>query len=332
MNYVVAASSVLIGAVDSHTLRREEASFFGRTPVSGFTLFGRNIPEDYTKTAELSVALQKLRPAGQPPLAICVDQEGGRVARLRGEFPGHGPPLGLLDGAVDQTSLGDLQKIGARVGTALSAVGFNVNFAPVLDILGTEVSDAIGDRAFGTEPATVTARAAAWLTGLQLAGVNGCLKHFPGQGRAEVDTHIGEAVVDLAQDDLESWDLAPFKDLIPITPLVMIAHCIYPALDQVRASQSPSIIRGLLRQTLGFKGVVVSDDLNMGALPQDNASWREALCDCLVAGCDMLLVCQHLDRQQMAVEALSTKAASSKAFAVALTAAAERVLQFRKTL
>jgi beta-N-acetylhexosaminidase len=214
----------------------------------------------------------------------------------------------------------------------LREVGINVDFAPVLDVLTEPTNLAIGDRCFGTTPEQATPRADAFMSGLHSERVMGCLKHFPGQGDARVDTHLGTAVIDVSLQTLVMRELVPFKALASKCPMVMVAHAIYPVLDDYEASRSTIIIMDWLRARLGFEGVVVSDDMNMGALPQEIADWKEALIDAVAAGCDALLVCRHLDRCYAALDALRAEARKSPAFSTRLEDAARRVTGMRRAL
>ncbi|MEY4630447.1 MAG: hypothetical protein RIQ81_567 [Pseudomonadota bacterium] len=331
-----AASAVIAGAFESTTLSSDEAAFFSSEATAGVTLFRRNIPQDqtcYSATVAMLNKLQALRPAGDPPLLIAIDQEGGRVARMpRAFFPDLGPAQRIGQGQADPSALAVLEAYGMEVGNALRKAAINVNFAPVLDILTEPTNTAIGDRVFGTDPESVCRRAGAYLEGLQSTGVLGCLKHFPGQGDAKVDTHLGSAVIDLPRGLLDKREFIPFRGMVHRVQMVMISHCIYPQLSRKEASRSPEIIGELLRQEMGFEGVVVSDDMTMGAIPQDEKAWQQALIESILAGADLLLICRHVERCRMAISALRSEAARSPAFKVALEAAAGRVLAMRTRL
>lgn len=328
-----AAAAVLVCGVEGTTLTQAEREFFQRVSPSGVTLFAWNVPEPQDRIADLIRSLQALRPSGSPPLVIAIDQEGGRVARLKAPpFPYHGPAMRLADGRDDGAALEVIHDLAQQVGTCLRELGFNVDFAPVVDILTEPSNTAIGDRAFGTDVEPVCRRAGAYLQGLHAAGVKACLKHFPGQGDARVDTHAGRALVDLPVKLLNDRELVPFRALLSQAEMVMISHCVYPQLAREEASRSPRIMGGLLRGEMGFKGLIVSDDMNMGAMPQDIQAWKDALVEAVAAGADMLLVCRYLDKFQLAHEALVKAAAKSRAFDTRLTDAAARVLRFRSGL
>jgi len=328
-----AASAVVVAAVEGLSLTPEEARFFKDESPAGVTLFRRNIPqENYKDVGKLNQTLQGLRQVGEPPLMIAIDQEGGRVSRIAAPFPNLGPAMNIRETQTDPESLQVLRNYGRDVGRELRQIGINVNFAPVLDVLSEPANLAIGDRCFGTEPDQVTVRAGAFLEGLQLEKVAGCLKHFPGQGDARVDTHLGTAVIDVSLQTLLTRELVPFKALVSQCPMVMISHSIFPVLSEREASRSTTIIMDWLRGRLGFDGVVVSDDMNMGALPQEIQEWKHALVEAVAAGCDVLLVCRHLDRCYAALEALRLEARRSPAFSIRLDEAASRVTALRKGL
>lgn len=302
-------------------------------------MFGRNIPTPYVGVQQLITELQSLRRPGLPPMIVAIDQEGGRVARIKPGhaggfpiFPEQGPAMTLAGGLHDSAALLTVERFGRELGDGLLRLGINVDFAPCCDVLTRAENHAIGDRAFGTTPAVAAVRAHAFLRGLQSAGILGCLKHFPGQGHAGVDTHAETAVIDLSLAELEVRELLPFRQMLPEATMVMVAHCIYPQLASEEASRSPWIIGQLLRKQLGFTGVVVSDDMNMGAIPQDGHDWEEALISAIAAGADMLLVCRHLERFVRAHIALTREAMRSRAFATRLEDAAARVTGLRGKL
>ncbi len=326
-----AASAVLIAAVEGLELTPDEERFFRVESPAGVTLFRRNIPQDnYPQVGHLNQSLQNLRRTDAPPMVIAIDQEGGRVSRIPAPFPNLGPAMTIAGGRTDSSALKILQQYGQDVGRELRQIGINVDFAPVLDILTEPTNTAIGDRCFGVTADQVTVRAEAFLAGLQSEKVLGCLKHFPGQGNACVDTHHTTAMIDASLQTLITRELAPFRALVQKCPLVMISHSIFPALCDTEASRSRIIIMDWLRLRLGFDGVVVSDDMNMGALPQEMIAWQAALIDAVAAGCDALLVCRGLDRCYAALDALRGEAKRSPAFSARLDDAAKRVTKIRR--
>ncbi len=326
------AASLLVCAVEGTSLTAAEERFYRRLPVSGVTLFTRNMPLPQADLAALTATLQRLRPVGDPPLLIAIDQEGGRVARLKEPFPNHGPALALAGGGDDPAALEQVREIAADMGRRLRALGINANFAPCCDVLTEPSNTAIGDRAFATSAQAASKRAGAFLAGLLASGVEGCLKHFPGQGAARSDTHLGGAVIDRSLAELMVTELVPFQALLGQASMVMISHCIYPQLAPEEASRSAWVMSDLLRDQLGFAGVVVSDDMNMGAIPQAESQWQEAIVQAVVAGADLLLVCRHLERYEWAYAALTKEAARSSAFKRRLEQAAGRIFTLRRQL
>jgi len=328
-----AAASVLVCAVEGTALSDAEKFFFKSVAPSGVTLFARNISANYHKTKNLIEDLQSSRPQGEPPLVIAIDQESGRVCRIKDQsFPDAGPAMQLGGGGISDDALSTISAYAVSVGKALLDLGINVNFAPVLDILTEPANTAIGDRAFGTDVDPVCRRAGAFLRGLQSSGVLGCLKHFPGQGDAHVDTHVGKALVDLPLKTLYDRELVPFRALLDHASMVMISHCIYPQLAHEEASRSPKVIGGLLRGEMGFDGVVVSDDMNMGALPQDRGPWLQSIVEAVAAGIDMVLICRDIEKCQAAYDALTAAAVKSATFDRRLRDAAARVISMRGRL
>ena len=324
------AASVITGSLEGKQLTRDEAKFLEDNSPAGLTLFGRNIDQenhlqvlDLCKNIQTSSSLRRL---------IMIDQEGGRVARLKGQFPNLGSSLTVEGGSDAPDALTRIEAYGKQVGVALRELGINVNFAPVLDILTEPTNTAIGDRVWGLEPLSVLNRSRAWLSGLQSEGILGCIKHFPGQGDAKLDTHLSEAVIDLPKTTMEERELAPFRGLLGSSPMVMISHCIYPAYDHRPASLSKVIMTELLRNQMGFKGVIVSDDMTMGAIPADEKSWGEAIVTALAHGADLILVCQKLELWRLGIQYVAEEAKKSKAFYEILTSASARVSRMRERL
>ncbi len=284
------ASSLIVGAIEGTQISADEAQFFRKHPLGGLTIFTRNFPESWLTVADMlrsfrelvnTSALEKL-----PPV-IAIDQEGGRVRRFKEPFPNWGPAMRL---GLDQDKVSSeifLANSALCLGYALRGFGINVNFAPVLDIDTEPTNTAIGDRCFGQDPVTVIKRAGIFMRSMQQSGVQGCLKHFPGQGDAKVDTHLGQANIPLSMSALEQRELVPFKALLPECFMVMMSHVIYPEVDSRPASLSPVWMQDVLREKWNFRGVLVSDDFNMEAIDQDEDQWGEAVVQAVAAGTDI---------------------------------------------
>jgi beta-N-acetylhexosaminidase len=285
---------------------------------AGLILFSRNL-ESAGQTIDLTERLKALLPG--PPL-LALDQEGGRVSRLQ-PFIGPTPPAAALARAGATTA----REFGAGTGRALHALGFNIDFAPVVDLCGPEATNGIGDRSFGTDPHRVAELAGSFLEGLQAAGVAGCLKHFPGLGRTAVDSHLELPLASASLQQLEQEDLLPYRLLGPKAAAVMVGHAHYPALNPeelLPASCSREIVSGLLRAGLGYEGLVVSDDLEMGAVAELDREGAAAL-RALTSGCDLLLYCSDLERAEIAAGAIARAAAEEPAVARRLREAAGAV-------
>jgi beta-N-acetylhexosaminidase len=270
--------------------------------VGGVILFARNVdgPE---QLAELVRELQSLaRDAGHDlPLLVAVDQEGGRVQRLRAPWTLWPPLRALGRGGSEEVA----RQVGAALAAELSSCGIRLDFAPVVDVDTNPANPVIGDRSFGDDPERVGRLGAAMIRGLQEGGVAACAKHFPGHGDTGVDSHLELPVVDHSLSRLRDVELRPFRAAVEAeVATIMTAHVLVRDLDPgVPATLSARIIGELLRGELKFPGVVVADDLEMGAIakawPAGDAAVRAAR-----AGCDLLPVCKAPDAQAAAVEGL----------------------------
>jgi beta-N-acetylhexosaminidase len=265
-------------------------------------LFARNVasPE---QVAELVRELQSVaRAAGQElPLLVAVDQEGGRVARMRAPWT-EWPPLRAVG---RQGSEDTSRKMGEALADELHACGIRLDFAPVVDVDTNPKNPVIGDRSFGADPDLVGRLGAAMIRGLQERGVAACAKHFPGHGDTDVDSHFELPTVDHSRSRLDDVELPPFKKAIAAgVASIMSAHVVVRELDDsVPATLSPRIIDGLLRRELKYDGVIVSDDLEMKAVAKNWGPGPSAVL-AAKAGCDLLTVCATHDMQVDALEAL----------------------------
>lgn len=282
----------LVVGFDGTAIPPELERLVARGAVAGVVIFARNL-ESTAQWFELQRSIVALFPDLAP--IIAVDQEGGLVQRLKApripEFPTI-PPMGDLGHLLTPN---DFEWLGTRMGEQLLALGFNTNFAPVLDIHSRPENPIIGKRAFGNAVEPATTRALAFWRGLEASGVRGCGKHFPGHGDTTRDSHIELPIVPRPRAELEALELQPFRAaLAGPGKMLMTAHVLYPALDpEWPATLSPAIINGLLRRQLGWDGLVISDDLDMGALagigdPSILARQLDA------AGVDLALVCRDL--------------------------------------
>ncbi len=266
----------------------EEQHFFETENPYGFILFRRNIenpPQVRALVAELRDAV------GRPDAPISIDQEGGRVARLG---PPHWPKLppartiGILAETDLKAGLAAARASGRVIGAMLADLNIDVACAPVADLLLPETHDVIGDRAFAADALLVAQLARTMADGLRDAGVTAIVKHIPGHGRAQADSHLSLPRIATPRAELAETDFAAFRALDDL-PWAMVAHCIYTDIDpDLPASISPRLIADTIRQEIGFKGILIADDIGMKALEGTLADNAAAT---LAAGCDLTLHC-----------------------------------------
>jgi beta-N-acetylhexosaminidase len=282
------STRAFITGVSGLELTADERAFLRAERPWGFILFKRNIETP----AQVSALVRELRESlGAPDAPVLIDQEGGRVARLR---PPHWPvyPPGAVFG-----TLYDLDRklglIAARLSARLIAadltdLGISVDCLPLADVPVPGADAVIGNRAYGTEPEKVAAIARAVTDGLEQGGILPVLKHIPGHGRATADTHVRLPLVDTSQAELERTDFAAFRPLADL-PMAMTAHVVFSALDPAQpATTSATMIEQVIRGVIGFQGLLMSDDVSMNALAGSIAQRTQAI---VTAGCDMVLHC-----------------------------------------
>jgi beta-N-acetylhexosaminidase len=286
-----------IYGLEGAALKDDERDFFRDSEPAGYILFRRNC-ENPEQLLRLTDALRSL--AGRDDVPILIDQEGGRVARMRPpEWPAFptAEKFDLLYRVAPSSAIEAVRSNARALALMLKSVGVNVNALPLLDVRQEGATDIIGDRALGSEPMQVAALGRAVLDGMASAGVVGIVKHMPGHGRALVDSHKELPVVTATAEELES-DLEPFERLSS-APMGMTAHVVYTAWDPDRpASLSPTVIQSIIRERIGFDGWLMSDDLGMEALQGDFASRASGV---VAAGCDVALHCSGKMDEMMAV-------------------------------
>lgn len=266
----------LIFGCSTTTLTAEEKSFFAKHQPFGFIIFARNIENP----AQLKSLITELKNSVEHEPEILVDQEGGRVQRLTTpHWPKH--PATATYTTTEAAFAGAKQ-----IALELAEVGFTVNCAPMLDVRAPEAHDIIGDRAFSTDPQIVATLGKAFAEGLVAGGIKPVIKHIPGHGRATCDSHHDLPRVCASREQLEI-DFAPFKALAD-APYAMTAHIIYEAIDAQNCATQSSAVIDLIRNEIGFKGLIMTDDLSMKAL---EGSFAERTEKSLAAGCDLILHC-----------------------------------------
>jgi beta-N-acetylhexosaminidase len=276
--------------VDGVELNEDDRKRLSHPQVGGVILFTRN----YQSPRQLKSLIDEIHAIRNPRLVVAVDQEGGRVQRFREGFQ-QLPPMAKLGELYDDdagTAIRYAESFAWVMASELLHYGVDLSFSPVLD-LGNPVSSVIGDRAFHQDPEVITRLASAWIRGMQKAGMEATGKHFPGHGTVEGDSHHVMPFDRRSFADIESKDLLPFRRVIA-THLtgIMMAHVIYEQVDPMPAGYSRHWIETVLRNQLGFDGIVFSDDLSMSGA-ESVGGYAERARASLEAGCDILLVCNN---------------------------------------
>ncbi len=319
-----APAAVVFGCAGPR-LTAAEAGFFRETGPLGFILFARNC-ETPTQIRALTTALRETVGRGDAP--ILIDQEGGRVQRLTPPAS-RAAPAAARFGALARTDLPaavEAARLNARlIAAELGDIGVNVDCLPCLDVPAPDGHGIIGDRAFGDDPRLVAALGRAVADGLLAGGALPVAKHLPGHGRARADSHLALPVVDAPKADLDAVDFAPFRALADL-PIGMTAHVVYADIDAgAPATISPRIVAEVIRDSIGFDGLLLTDDLGMRALAGDFAARTSAALD---AGCDVVLHCSgvmsEMERVAAAARPLDTDGQRRAARALAALEPADR--------
>ncbi|MEO3998966.1 beta-N-acetylhexosaminidase [Mesorhizobium sp. CAU 1732] len=293
------SKSIILGAAGT-TLSSDEIAFFRDERPWGFILFARNIA-DTAQVLDLVGAMRDC--VGRPDAPVFIDQEGGRVQRFRKPLAPDYPPasaLGALYGHDRDAGLRAAWLMSRLHAFDLLKYGVNADCLPVLDVPVEGAHDVIGNRAYGKNPAIVSAMGRAAMDGLVAGGVLPVIKHIPGHGRAFADSHHNLPVVHASVEELRAHDFPPFAALAD-APMAMTAHVVYTALDADRpATTSPTIVADIIRGELGFDGLLMSDDVSMKALSGDFGARTDAI---LAAGCDVVLHCNGVMDEMRAVAA-----------------------------
>ncbi|MCB1351749.1 MAG: beta-N-acetylhexosaminidase [Rhodobacteraceae bacterium] len=313
------ARAVIFGCRGTR-LTAAERDFFREADPWGFILFARNIESP----AQLRALTSELRETTGRDAPVLIDQEGGRVARMRGpEWREWVPALEECERLPDRALRARAMYLRYRlIAAELRAAGIDVNCAPVLDVVSPGTHPILRNRCYGADPAEVAAIGHAVAEGLLAGGVLPIMKHMPGQGRADLDSHAALPVVEACHTALAATDFAPFHALADL-PMAMTAHVVYPALDpDAPATLSARVIR-VLREEIGFGGLLMTDDLSMHAL---SGPFETRVTAAIAAGCDMILHCNGDPAEMAAVAAAAPRleaAARARAeAALALRAAA----------
>ncbi len=287
-------AGLIIVGIEENSVNERLKERFSQYPFGGVILFERNIiREDWLR--EFNHDLQSFV-SPEFPLFICIDEEGGNMTRLPGE---------IFPAAAEMAELNEHEVflIGQAVGKKLKNYGINMNLAPVLDINLDSRNVVIGKRSFGGDPVVVSNYGIAFYQGLSDSGVLAVGKHYPGHGSTLVDSHLAMPILDKNKEQLYSFELIPFIRAVEAKiPVIMTAHLVVSGVDSKPATMSKKLI-DILRNEIGFDGVIISDDLEMAALTE-NYDWPEIIMESFSAGVDLLLICHSPDLQTEAVHIL----------------------------
>lgn len=316
---------VMVG-IEGDVLGDDARQMIEQHHVGGVILFKRNInnPE---QTLSLINELKRVNSVNKIPLFLSVDEEGGRVSRM----PDQVKKL-PTSGRIGEINDSDLSfKIGSLLGQELKSFGFNMDFAPVLDINSNPNNPVIGDRSFGTTPDVVSRLGIQTMKGIQSHDVISVVKHFPGHGDTSVDSHIGLPSLGHDLQRLNSFELIPFANAVKNNAdAVMIAHILLPNIDPEHpASFSRAIITDILRKDLNFEGLVITDDLTMGAITE-NYDLGEAAVQAVTAGSDIVLVCHTLEMELQAINALKNAVESGQISTERINESVYRILKLKQ--
>ncbi len=314
---------LLIVGFDGTEMTPHLTSLLKHLQPAGVILFARNI-----QTAEQTCRLlHECQKCVSTPLFTCVDLEGGSVDRFR-------DALGPTPSAADVFATADrklFRKHGQMIGENCRALGFNVDFAPVLDLAFEASRTVMGSRTVSANPCETVVYAREFLAGLRAAGVLGCGKHFPGLGEGTLDSHRDLPVIEKPLKELWSQDLFPHRMLRAQLPMVMISHAAYPQVthDRTPASLSKRWVTDILRKRIGYRHLIVSDDLEMGGV-LSAAPVEQAAVEFVRAGGDLCLICHREDQVVKAYDALLVTIESDPKFAKRVEQSVNRVLAFKK--
>jgi beta-N-acetylhexosaminidase len=300
------------------------AYLIGTLKVGGLIFFRRNVgtPEEIRQLCREAQA--HAAASGQPPLLIGIDQEGGEVARLKKPFTEFG-------GQPAMRTASDVTGFARTCALELRGVGINMNFSPVLDVAPREIRSIMAGRSFGPDPVQVARMGEILIGCLQENGIMAVAKHFPGIGRTCLDSHVDLPTLDTSLDELEGFDLLPFKRAIAAHVAgIMLSHIVFPQLDsEWPASLSPAIARDLLRRRLHYPGVVMTDDLDMGAIVR-HFGFRKAVEQVMASHIDLMLICHRSEKIEAAHETILSSLAASPEARRQGSASVERILALKQ--
>ncbi len=320
------AAGAIAAGFDGYELTTEIAAGIDELQVGGWILFGHNV-RTVEQARELTDAIRARYPADVPPM-LAIDQEGGRVARLRVGVE-EIPAMMAVAATGDETLA---RRAGEQMAFDLRRAGVNVDYAPVLDLALERMNTVIGSRSFGADPHRVSRFAGAFAAGLEAGGMVATYKHFPGHGSTALDSHLELPTIDLDEATLRSRDLVPFVELLPKARALMTAHIVTRAFDpENSATTSHAILTGLLRTDIGFTGVCFTDCMEMHAIARTIGSAQGAV-DALIAGADCVLISHTLSIVRDAIDRIERAVADGSLALARLQEANARMTRLRREL
>lgn len=313
---------MIIAGIEGTTLAPSVAKSLQDEQLAGVVLFRRNLGS----IEEIAALTQSIHDAAPQTPFVAIDQEGGAVQRIKEPLTVW-PPMQKIAACEDANFVAS---VAEALSDEIAWLGFNLNFAPVVDIHTNPDNPIIGDRAFGTTPKAVSRYAGAFLGGMAIAGMMPCAKHFPGHGDTDSDSHLELPVLRSDPETLTERELAPYVAMIQAKiPMIMTAHILFPSIDPDHpATLSSPILNDLLRIKLGYDGIVITDDLNMKALA-DHYTIEEIAERGLESGIDIFLICQHEERRLALFDALMKLGEESSIHRQRIRLAAARVRKGR---
>ncbi len=319
----LAVGQLLIGGFSEDHTHQHFLQLATEGLVGGVILFRRNV-STMEQVRALTTSLTVLDTP--EPLLVSVDQEGGRVQRLREPFP-ELPPMRTL-GQLGRKDL--VESAGRLLGQSLQSLGFHLTYAPVLDVDSNPLNPVIGDRAFSPDPSQVAELGCAFVEAVQSQGVATCGKHFPGHGDTDKDSHLELPRIRHDRAQMERTEFVPFKEAIRHNvAAIMTAHIVFEAFDNRHpATLSEKVIHPLLRNAFGYEGLVITDDMEMNAIA-DHYGIEEAAVRAVRAGCDLVLICQQPEKLARAHDALMSAVRSGSLDKERVFESRARVQQFK---
>ena len=293
---------MIIVGFEGYDANPKVSSMIKDNHVGGIILYNRNIKDD-KQLVTLNNKLKTLNKDNKLPVFISADHEGGRITRLPSKATVF--PSNLTIGKKDSPKMS--REIGSVLGSEMKAYGFNLDFAPVADIYSNPKNTVIGDRSFGTDYQTVSRLSAATMKGIKSSGVEPVVKHFPGHGDTDVDSHEDMPVLYKSINELKSFELKPFENAVNQgADMMMVSHIKLPKIDKTGrpASLSHEVTTDILRNDMGFNGVIITDDLEMGAISKYYGT-GDAAVKAIRAGSDMVLVCHTYESQSKTIDAIT---------------------------